>query len=123
MHPRGFLAQELADLLEALGERALNLQWECRNVEVSGGEKAQDLYSLDDNKLRVSGTQLLEVARGITQTIEGTFVGFDAAGAMSMVIKNIRGSLWEVFGKRADLRNMRKSFRDVRDSQYEEPYN
>ena len=81
--PSGEADQEsdIYGLLTALGERALQSIWFGNNVECYG-EKAEELYAFAEQEQPIDGHDLLSIASGIRQTIQGDFFAFDA-GATS----------------------------------------
>jgi tetratricopeptide (TPR) repeat protein len=70
------LAHDLYVLMGALGERALNSVWFGSGVNCEG-EKANELYAYTDNNQPIEGRDLLSIASGIRQTIQGDFHAFD----------------------------------------------
>jgi tetratricopeptide (TPR) repeat protein len=66
----------LYDLILALGERALQSIWFGSGVECYG-EKADELYAFAEQEQPISGHDLLSLASGIRQTIQGDFFAFD----------------------------------------------
>jgi tetratricopeptide (TPR) repeat protein len=71
---------DLYDLIVALGERALHSTWFGSGVDCYG-EKAEQLYAFTDNDRPIEGRELLLIASGIQQTVEGDFQAFDPGAA------------------------------------------
>ena len=69
--PTGFYG-----LIAALGDRALDATWFGIGVNCSG-EKADELYAFTDNNRPIQGHDLLYIASGIGQIMEGDFTVFD----------------------------------------------
>lgn len=119
VHPRGYLAFDLKEILGCLRQEVLERTWECRGIE-STGETADTLEALENNAARVSGQKLVELAEQINQVIWGNFSGrLSSEVTDSLVIKAIDSSLWEVFGSRACLEKVRHAFCDVRPAGYD----
>jgi tetratricopeptide (TPR) repeat protein len=68
---------DLYELIAALGKRALDSTWSGSGVDCDG-EKAEELYALTDRNRPIPGRDLLQIASGIRQTIQGDFQAFDA---------------------------------------------
>lgn len=67
---------DLYDLLTALGERALSSAWQGSGVNCHG-ETAEELSSFTDYNRPIPGPDMLRIAYGISQTIDGDFTAFD----------------------------------------------
>jgi len=70
---------DLYDLITALGERGLKSIWFASGLECYG-ERAEDLYAFADQERPIEGRDLLDIASGIQQTIQGDFHAFDPGG-------------------------------------------
>jgi hypothetical protein len=117
MHPRGYLAFDLKEILECLKEDVLARAWNIERVE-STGSTADELESIRSG-VSVSGQRLFDLATGITQIIWGTFSGrIPGEGTDSLIIKAIDSTLWEVFGSPACLAKIKARFHDVRPAGY-----
>lgn len=71
---RGLLTFDLLEILTAVGIEAEGCLWTCQNVECTG-HAAAELEALDDKGARFNGDELRRLAGGITQTIDGEFIG------------------------------------------------
>ena len=67
---------DLHGLIVALGKRALESVWVGRDVKCYG-EKAEALYAFTSQDKPIEGRELLAIAAGIRQTVEGDFHAFD----------------------------------------------
>jgi hypothetical protein len=67
---------DLYPLLVALGDRAVNSVWQGSDLDCFG-ETAEELCSLTDDHQPIAGQDLLRLAAGVTQTIDGTFKAYD----------------------------------------------
>lgn len=71
------LAFDLHDVLDAIGAEVLASSWSVRNVECVGiGSGA--LHAVAETDRRISGAELLRLAHGVDQVIDGEFRGFEA---------------------------------------------
>lgn len=70
-----FLAVNLLDILRLIEPLVLNSQWKISGLECFGSA-ADSLHEIADNKVKVTGKQLLDLAANITQVIDGVFVGY-----------------------------------------------
>ena len=66
------LAFDLIDVLQLLGPDALKAAWTLEDVECLG-ETSDDLHAVSDSGEPISGRRLLELASGVSQTIDGDF--------------------------------------------------
>ena len=83
---------DLHDLIAALGERALHSTWFGNGVNCYG-EKAEELYALTNQNKPIQGPDLLAIASGISQTIQGDFTAFDqGANSHWILIRAWKGS-------------------------------
>lgn len=71
---------DLYDLIAALGKRALRSTWFGSGADCYG-ETAEDLRALTDQNGPIEGGELLRLASGIRQTIQGDFQAFDPGAA------------------------------------------
>ncbi len=110
----GCLAFDLADVLKALGERALRSDWRAEDLDWFG-ESYAEIIALSEASTPMPGTRLLEVAEQLTQVIDGEFVGTEPGAAEPwVVVKAVDSSWWEVWT--ADvvaLAALRERFRAV----------
>ena len=119
LHPQGFLAFDLKDILRSLGNDALERFWRCENIECTG-EATQELELVENARAWISGLELLAIAERATQVICGNFLG-RRAGELSdsLRISAIDSSCWEVFADDPCLAKLSASFRNVRTTQYD----
>lgn len=113
----GYLSFDLIDILRVMGERVIDAQWRCRFVECIG-ENAGELHEISDRGVSIPGGEIMRIAAGISQTIDGDFEArVGEAENPWLVIKAIDSSLFEVWSDDLDLlRKIRETFRQVSDS-------
>jgi hypothetical protein len=135
-----FLAFDLKDVLDALGEEVRDYTWLIAELDCTG-EAVQDLVDqVDDARLRgpgavpVPGPQLLKLAGMIDQTLEAqlyavaqtTVEGEDfreiiraplrADSPVRLMVSCIRGAAFEIITKRyRHVELLRSRFKDVRE--------
>lgn len=68
----GVLRFDLIDLLRLVGPAAAASQWMCRGVEATGN-LAGELHDAADHETPLSGADLLRIASGVLQVIDGDF--------------------------------------------------
>jgi hypothetical protein len=73
----GTLALDLVDLLRLAGPTVVTTQWTCRGVEAVG-YLADDLHRAADHGDIVDGRDLLRIASGVSQVIDGEFQSVSA---------------------------------------------
>jgi hypothetical protein len=105
----GFLTFDLFDILELLHEQAVSLSWTCSAVECVG-ETADKVHALSDSGHSVRGADLSILARGITQTIDGVFVGHAADGVAVLRICAVDSTSWDIFADEDVLNILRARF-------------
>jgi hypothetical protein len=110
----GLLAFDLEQLLAAIGDAAFHLKWTCSDVDCFGG-RAEELYSLAESGEAISGRELFEIARTVTQVIDGQFLGREpGSGDLAVDIRAIDSSWWEVRSRKPQFIDaMRAQFRAV----------
>jgi hypothetical protein len=92
----GFLTLDITDILEVLGPRALDAVWRMSNVECVG-PLADAVHHISDQGEWVPGRRLAELAKGLNQTIDGTFVASDVPGGTPwLTIRAVDSSLFEI---------------------------
>lgn len=106
---RGMLSFDLADILNAIGNQAAAIQWTCRHVECAG-HSAPKLEALADNEKSITNAELQTLASGISQTIDGEFVGKAEDETVHLVILAIDSTYWEVFGDESVIGELEKTF-------------
>jgi hypothetical protein len=122
------LAFDLADILEALGQRALDTVWTVNSVVdparamveriMATGTGADELERLEDTDSRIAGTELLAIADATDQVIWGEFRGFRSAeDAQPWIVVTAFDSSWfDVSTADEDaLQRLRRRFKDVSD--------
>jgi hypothetical protein len=72
----GVLALDLKDVLKALGARVSQSRWTIADVEAIGGAAADALMGYPDQSLALNGKELLELAEGVDQIVNGRFAAF-----------------------------------------------
>jgi hypothetical protein len=126
--PYKVLAFDLADILEALGQRALDTCWTVNSVVdpqrkideriMATGPGADDLERLEDTGRRLGGAELLAIARATCQVIWGEFRGFrsDDDPEPWIVVTAFDSSWFDVSTENDDpLQRLRQRFKDVFD--------
>lgn len=111
-----FLAVGLADLLRDLGDRADGLTWRLDRVECLG-PAADRMHQADDAGLPICTCDLIPLADGVYQVIDGYFEGFrDGHEAPWIIIRAVDGSAFDVQCDDSDLLDgLRRKYRDVID--------
>ena len=109
-----YLAFDLRDLLQVLGERAAAARWvcsveECIGVEDNASYRLEEQYN---NPAGVSGTRLCELAEGTRQVIDGIFEAFeDVESSPWIKLEAVDSTYWEVTAADAVLDQFRFRFR------------
>lgn len=78
MDPQGLLVVDLRHVLQALGPPALQSEWKVQDVWATSkdtGNAGEQLEALTP-EVRISGTNLLELANNVVQVIDGQFEAF-----------------------------------------------
>jgi hypothetical protein len=93
----GCLDFDLADILKALGARALRSDWRAEDLNCFG-ESDAELEALSEASAPIPGARLLDVAKRLTQVIDGAFLGTEpGASEPWVVVKAVDSSWWEVW--------------------------
>jgi hypothetical protein len=118
-----FLSFDLTDILSLCGERALSSAWLCSDVEAVG-PGAEKLHAICDARRTIAGSELNSLASGISQTIDGYFYAWEAAGDFPwLFIRAVDGDEFAVATTgREILEAIRRRFRDVRESPLDADY-
>jgi hypothetical protein len=113
--PQGFLACDLRDFLALLGDAALPLQWRVSRDVWATGKRSDELESLADEDVRISTEKLSELARAVTQVIDGDFAGYEPnVDEPWVLIRAVDSSYYEFFcDEPAVLQKVRKRFVEV----------
>ena len=114
---RGGLAFDLADILDAIGDDAARTLWTCRAVACVGDERANALHEASERSDVLLGSVLLELARGVTQVIDGSFSGERYGEDEPWIrIRAVDGSAFDVESTSPSvLERVRARFEKVRD--------
>jgi hypothetical protein len=113
----GVLAADLIDILRLAGTDAESSSWRCRNVDCTG-DLAGELHRAADAGSVLDGREMLRLAGGISQVIDGDFEAYRPGDTRPwLVVRAIDSSEYVVIT--ADERliaRVRERFRDVPDS-------
>lgn len=114
---RDVLVVDLARVLQIAGDRALHSRWRVSGVDVGGGTTAEELHRISDDQLALMGDQLLTLARGVWQIIDGKFEAFeDEADSPWLTIYAVDSSAYDVVTTDIHLLEMlRDAFCEVSD--------
>ena len=117
LHERGFLAFDLIDILRLAESETRASIWECRGVECVG-KLADELHSVPDAAGRISGSELLRLAEGVHQVIDGTFKAYRGEEISEWLeIQAVDSTMYVVVtGDNELVGRIREWFRDVRES-------
>lgn len=110
----GGLDFDLADILEALGEKAVRSQWLAEGLWCFGDSEAE-IMALSEASSAIPGNRLLGMARNLTQIIDGVFSGSEPDhNEPWIVVKAVDSSWWEVWtDDAAALASLRERFRAI----------
>jgi hypothetical protein len=111
------LAVDLVDILRLAGSNAQSSSWRCRNVECIG-DLAEELHRASENGSVLTGPELIRVAGGVEQIIDGHFEAYRLGESVPwLVVRAIDSSEYVVITQEERwLARIRERFRDVRDS-------
>jgi hypothetical protein len=109
-----FLSFDLLDLLLLLGEEGQDAEWIVSGLECLG-PRADELYRLLSNETRISGRHLFDVAKGITQVIDGSFAAYcDGEPIPWLIIRAVDSSGYDIETDDEDvLTRIREHFKEV----------
>jgi hypothetical protein len=113
---QGFLAFDLADLLQVLGDSARTSAWRCSVEECIALENARPhLQEAYNTREALTGTELFTLARETLQVIDGAFEAFhDGEKNPWIKLEAIDSSYWEVFARDSlELSRFESHFRAV----------
>jgi hypothetical protein len=115
---RGGLEFDLAEVLQALGERVDASRWRGRGLSYVSrdDEDIEPLERLGTGGL-VAGRELMAILPRLFQVIDGEFEGILAEGVLPwVVVRAVDSSWWEVLSDMPEvLEAVRASFRVVED--------
>lgn len=90
------LSFDLKDLLACLGSVATKLRWQVRDLECMG-RRADELHDLAERGDLIAGAQLVVLAEGIDQVIDGEFLGYEAGSeSPTVVLLAVDSSSWDI---------------------------
>ncbi len=138
--PYGYLAFDVAEMLDALGPSVDDYIWEVTNLDCTGGEMASLCGAVEDAKgrggVRLSTFELRQAARDFGQTVDGTFIAIprgqysdeDLRAMLDLarfpetqaqvVVQAVDSTMFEVLTKDYDhVRLLKEKFIDVRDEE------
>ena len=94
----------LLDVLRLLGERGGKSVWLLKNLEVAPSPSADRLHDASDRGLWVPGAELLELAAGYTQVIDGELIAHDSPEDVPwVVLRAVDGTEWDVHSEDESL--------------------
>ncbi len=113
----GVLRFDLLDLLRLIGPAATASQWMCSGVEATGN-LAAELHDAADHGTPLSGADLLRIASGVLQVVDGDFEATAEPGQPPWLrIRAIDSAELVVITTDLELlARIRASYDDVRDS-------
>lgn len=118
------LAVDLVDLVRLFEPEVRELSWTCRYVECVGNA-AYELYRAAETGAALDGADLLRLASGVDQVIDGEFIGTPVGGARPRLVIVAEDSTYYVVASAEPglLDRVRQRFSDVRPSpEYAEEY-
>lgn len=112
----GCLNFDLAEILTAVGDAAIDSEWLVTAVDCFGDSYAEFIATAEGARV-ISGARLLDLASRISQIIDGEFVARSTAQEPPwLVIKAIDSSWWEVWTDDERVRaSIRRRFNAVSD--------
>jgi hypothetical protein len=112
---RGTMAVELNELLQLVGPPVRESDWELKNVECVGGSAATDCHRLSNSGQRISGDQVIRLAAGVDQFIDGEFEAYRKdAPRPWLIIRAVDSSAYDVESEDTRLlRRIQERFRNV----------
>ena len=72
MSPRGYLAVDITDFIQIMGDSARTSQWLVQ-VDWATGEGADRLYAISAEGVKIDGYVLVEVLKAVVQVVSGRF--------------------------------------------------
>jgi hypothetical protein len=111
------LAVDLIDLLRLFESEVRTLCWACRDVWCMG-DGAKELHQAAETGAGLDGRDLLRLAAGVFQVIDGEFVGIPPGGTRPRLVVVAEDSSYYVVAtsERSFLDLVRQRFSDVRPS-------
>src|SRR5690242_19324381 len=115
--PSRVLDVDLIDVLQLCEQEALSSSWRIRNVDCLG-VLMEEFMRLGDANATISGAELLRLAAGVYQIIEGDFEAYrPGADRFWLVVRAIDSSFYVVITDDAELLDrVQTHFSDVRPS-------
>ena len=117
----GFLAFDLAEILDALGSLTATSTWRCRDLWVTGREdlevRALEAASESPEGISMTTDELAGFAAQVAQVIDGEFSAIVPGETEPwLVIRAVDSSWWEVFSANGRVFDaLRLRFTDLRD--------
>lgn len=103
----------LDSMLLLLGEEGRAATWSMRAVECVGAE-ADRLHALSDSDASVPGSDLLAIASGIGQVIDGEFRAYGAGEDEAwLVLCAVDSTWWDIATSREEILNRFRAAYDV----------
>jgi hypothetical protein len=94
--PAGSLLIRLLDLLELGGERSQNSTWRVTAVEATGLD-SETLHQAADTGEWIDGNNLLSLARGLDQVVDGRFAAYDRGQSEPwLLLGAVDSTSWDV---------------------------
>lgn len=114
------LAFDLIDMLRLAASDAESSSWRCRNVECTG-DLADELHCVSDAESAVTGAEMLRLAGGVAQVIDGDFEACRPGETRPwLIVRAIDSSEYTVITQDEHLlARVRERFSDVRDSAHD----
>ena len=104
---------DLRELLEILKEHVVNSRWKLSGVD-SPSPAADELHSISDEGMEISGSKLLSLMKPIYQVLDGRFHGTNTSSLFEWDIWVIRGDEIDVVTDNREILNcVRKNCSDV----------
>jgi hypothetical protein len=119
--PRRYLAFDLRDILDLLGERTIRSRWRAAGVwatEKKRFEGPTELDGLAEAGSWIEGEHLRSLAHeDVHQVIDGEFTRFDqGSDSPWVIVRAVDSSYYEVFSHEPTvLQSVRVAFKDVTD--------
>ncbi|MGQ0777443.1 MAG: hypothetical protein ACT4NY_24045 [Pseudonocardiales bacterium] len=89
----------LAELILALGWSAVDLTWQCRNLEIGPGPGVSPLEEAAATDEKLTSLELLHLATPYVQVIEGEVIAYKDQGEKArrmVVLRAVDSSSWDL---------------------------